>query len=186
MKHAVNQHFVIGCVLAVVAGVIVWTVFACNTFACIPADNNRPGRGENNFSGRGSDQAELANQSSFEITGSPTGPMSPGAHVPLDLRLQNSNKTRMSVHDLVVTVRRIDAPRATERRPCLVEDFTVEQAPDSIDLDLPPQATTSLSALSLPRAQWPHVRLRHTPANQDGCKGASLTLEFSASGEIEE
>ena len=186
MKHAVHQHFVIGCVLALVGGVIVWTLFVCNTFACIPADTDRPGRGGDNLTGRGSDQTELANQSGFEITGSPTKPMSPGVHVPLDLRLQNSNKTSMSVHDLVVTVRRVDAPRATDRLPCLVEDFTVEQAPDGIDLTLPPQATTSLSALSVPSAQWPHVGLRNTSVNQDGCKGASLTLEFSASGKVDE
>ncbi len=184
MKHAANQHFVIGCVLAVVGGVVVWTMFVCNPFACIPADTERPGG--DNFSGRGSDQAELAKQSSFEITGSPTKPMSPGVHVPLDLRLQNSNKTSMSVQDLVVTVRRVDAPSATEHRPCLIEDFTVEQAPDGIDLTLPAQANTSLSALSVPSAQWPHVGLSNTSVNQNGCKGASLTLEFSASGKVDE
>ena len=112
--------------------------------------------------------------------------MSPGVHVPLDLRLQNTNKTSMAVHDLVVVVRRVDAPRATERLPCLVEDFTVDQAPDGIDLTLPPEATSSLSALSLPSAQWPQVGLRNTSVNQDGCKGASLTLEFSASGTVDE
>jgi hypothetical protein len=185
MKHAVHQHFVIGCVLAVVGGVVVWTMFVCNTFACIPADTDRPG-GDNNFSGRGTDRTELANQSSFEITGSPTKPMSPGVHVPLDLRMQNPSKTSMSVHDLMVVVRRVDAPRATERLPCLVEDFTVEQAPDGIDLTLPPEATTSLSALSVPNMQWPRVGLRNTSVNQDGCKGASLTLEFSASGTVDE
>ena len=184
MKHAVHQHFVIGCVLAVVGGVVVWTMFVCNTFACIPGDTDRPGG--DNFSGRGSDQTELANQSSFEITGSPTKPMSPGVHVPLDLRMQNTSKTSMSVHDLVVVVRRVDAPRATERLPCLAEDFTVDQAPDGIDLTLPPQATTSLSALSVPSTQWPQVGLRNTSVNQDGCKGASLTLEFSASGTVDE
>ena len=119
MKHAVHQHFVIGCVLALVGGVIVWTLFVCNTFACIPADTDRPGRGGDNLTGRGSDQTELANQSGFEITGSPTKRMSPGVHVPLDLRLQNSNKTSMSVQDLVVTVRRVDAPRASVKLPCL-------------------------------------------------------------------
>jgi hypothetical protein len=186
MKHAVHQRFVIGCVLAVVGGVVVWTMFVCNTFACIPADTERPGRGGDNLSGHGSDQTELANQSSFEITGSPTKPMSPGVHVPLDLRLQNSNETSMSVHDLVVTVRRVDAPRETDRLSCLVQDFTVEQAPDGIDLTVPPQTTTSLSGLSLPRAQWPHVALSNTSVNQDGCKGASLTLEFSASGKVDE
>jgi len=184
MKHAAHQHFVIGCVLVVMGGVVVWTMFVCNTFACIPADNDRSGG--DNFSGRGSDQTELANQSSFEITGSPTKRMSPGVHVPLDLRMQNTSKTSMAVHDLVVVVRRVDAHRATDRLPCLAEDFTVDQAPDTVDLTLPPRATTSLSALSVPSAQWPQVGLRNTSVNQDGCKGASLTLEFSASGTVDE
>ena len=60
------------------------------------------------------------------------------------------------------------------------------QAPDGIDLTLPPQATTSLSALSVPSTQWPQVGLRNTSVNQNGCKGASLTLEFSASGKVDE
>jgi len=30
------------------------------------------------------------------------------------------------------------------------------------------------------------VGLRNTSVNQDGCKGASLTLEFSASGKVDE
>jgi hypothetical protein len=182
MKHAVHQHFVIGCVLAVVGGVIVWTMFVCNTFACIPDKNDRPGA--DNFSGRGSDQTELANQSSFVITGSPTDPMTPGVRVPLDLHLQNSTETSMSVTDLKVTVRGVEAPNATERFPCLVEDFFVDQAPDGLDLAVPPKATTSLSELSLPSTEWPRVGLRNTSVNQDGCKSASLTLDFAASGAV--
>ena len=46
MKHTVHQHFVIGCVLAVVGGVVVWTRFVCNTFACIPAGPDRRGGGK--------------------------------------------------------------------------------------------------------------------------------------------
>jgi hypothetical protein len=182
MKHAVRQHFVIGCVLAVVGGVIVWTMFVCNTFACVPTENDRPGR--DNSSGRGSDQTQLANQSSFVITGSPTKPVSPGVQVPLDLRLQNSSKTSMKVNDLEVSVQAVEAPNATEELPCLVRDFFVNQAPDDLDLTLPPEATSSLSALSLPREQWPQVGLRNTSVNQDGCKSASLTLDFTASGAV--
>jgi len=183
MKHAVHQHFVIGCVLAVVGGVIVWTMFVCNTFACMPNMSNRPDA--DNFSGRGLDQTELANQSSFVISGSPTEPISPGVQVPLDLHLQNSNKTSMSVTDLEVIVRAIDAPNATEQRPCLIEDFTVAQVPDGLDLTLPPEATSSLSGLSVTNTQWPQVGLRNTSVNQDGCKGASVILDFSASGVID-
>ena len=182
MKHAVQQHFIIGCVLAAVGGVIVWTLFVCNTFACVPTRDGRPD--DDNFSGRGSDQTELANQSSFVITASPTKPMSPGVKVPLDLRLQNSNKTSMKVTELEVRVREVEAPNATEQLPCLTEDFYVDQAPEDLDLTLPPDATTSLSALSLPSEQWPHVGLRNTSVNQDGCKSASLKLDFTASGAV--
>jgi hypothetical protein len=183
MKHAVHQHFVIGTILAVVGGVIVWTFFVCNTFACIPIASHRPGG--DNFSGRGSDQTQLANQLSFEISASPTEPMAPGVQVPLDLSLQNTNQTSMSVTDVKVIVRRVDAPNATEQLPCLIDDFTVEQVADDLDLTLPPDATSSLSGLSLPSGQWPQVGLRNTSVNQDGCKGASLTLDFSASGALD-
>ena len=58
MKRAVNQHFVIGCVLAVVGGVIVWTVFGEHLRLHSWIDMDRPGGGDDNFSGR-SDQTEL-------------------------------------------------------------------------------------------------------------------------------
>ena len=56
MKHAVHRHLVIGCVLAVIGGVLVWTMFVCNTFACIPPANNRPGGEE--LPGSGSHQTD--------------------------------------------------------------------------------------------------------------------------------
>jgi len=92
----------------------------------------------------------------------------------------------VSVVDVKLTVRRLDAPNASERRPYLVEVFTVEQAAVGIEVTLPPRATSSQSGLSLPGSRWPRVGRRNTSVNQDGCKGASLTLEFSASGTVEE
>jgi len=184
MKHAVHQHFVIGLVLAVVGGIVVWTLFVCNTFACIPNTGDKPDR--DNYSGRGSDQTELANQSSFVISASPTKLLSPGVRIPLDLRLRNSNKTALSVTGVEVNVLKVDAPNSSAQFPCLIEDFTVTQVPDDLDLTLPPDATSSLSGLSLPSANWPQVGLRNTSVNQDGCKGASLTLDFTADGAVED
>jgi len=185
MKHAVHQHFVIGCVLAVVGGVVVWTMFVCNTFACMPNASDRHGPGESS-SGSGSNTTKLVNQSHFVISGSPTKPMSPGVQVPLDLHLQNTNKTNMSVTDLEVVVRAVDAPNSTAERPCPVEDFTVAQVPGDLDLTLPPEATSSLSGLSVSSAEWPHVGMLNTSVNQDGCKGASLILDYSGSGVIDD
>ena len=184
MKHAVHQHFVIGCVLAVVGGVVVWTMFVCNTFACMPDASDRHGGGSS--SGSGSNTTKLVNQSHFVISGSPTKPMSPGVQVPLDLRLQNTNKTNMSVTELKVVVRAVDAPNATDQLPCLVEDFTVAQVPEDLDLTLPPEATSSLSGLSVSSAEWPQVGMLNTSVNQDGCKGASLILDYSGSGVVDD
>ncbi len=183
MKHAVHQHFVVGTILALVGGVIVWTFFVCNTFACIPPASNRPG-GEGS-SGSGSQQTTMVNQSHFAIGAEPMEPMSPGVRVPLDLRLQNTNHTSMSVTDVKVVVRGVDAPNSTELLPCLVEDFTVDQVADDLDLTLPPGKTSSLSGLSLPSGQWPQVGLLNTSVNQDGCKGATLTLDFTGSGVVD-
>jgi hypothetical protein len=112
--------------------------------------------------------------------------MSPGVQVPLDLHLQNSNKTNMSVTDLKVVVRAVDAPNATGQLPCLVEDFAVAQIADDLDLTLPPGTTSSLSSLSVATADWPHVGMLNTSVNQDGCKGASVSLDFSGSGVVDD
>jgi len=185
MKHAVQKHFVIGCVLAVVGGVVVWTMFVCNTFACMPNASNQREGGDSS-SGSGSNTTKLVNQSHFVLSGSPTKPMSPGVLVPIDLRLQNTNKTAMTVTDLEVVVRAVDAPNATAELPCLVEDFTVSQVPEGLDLTLPPEATSSLSGLSVSSTEWPHVSMLNTSVNQDGCKGASLILDFSGSGVVDD
>ena len=60
------------------------------------------------------------------------------------------------------------------------------QVPKDLDLTLPPEATSSLSGLSVSSAQWPHVGMLNTSVNQDGCKGASVILDFSGSGVVDE
>jgi len=55
------QHFVLGCTLAVLGGAIVWTMFVCKTFACIPDDDDRPDA--DNFSGPNSPAAGRTRQS---------------------------------------------------------------------------------------------------------------------------
>jgi hypothetical protein len=160
-------------------------MFVCNTFACLPNANDRSGGGDSS-SGSGSNTTKLVNQSHFVISGTPTKPMSPGVQVPLDLHLQNTNTAAMSVTDLKVVVRAVDAPNATDKLPCLVEDFTVAQAPEDLDLTLPPEATSSLSGLSVTSTEWPHVGMLNTSVNQDGCKGATVILDFSGSGVVDD
>ena len=104
---------------------------------------------------------------------------------PLDLSLTNPNDSAMSVTDLRVRVQKVSAPNADAAHPCAAGDFAVAQGSSSRKITLAARATRTLSNLGLPRASWPHVGMLNRPANQDGCKGASLTLAYTASGSLE-
>ena len=66
--------------------------------------------------------------------------------------------------------------------PCTAADFTVTQYSGPYPLAVPP-GTSSLSGLGVPAAAWPQVGMLDTSANQDGCKGATLQLSYSGSGQ---
>jgi hypothetical protein len=183
LNHVALSHFVAGCAMVVVAGVILWTTVVCGSSSCVPGVG---GHDDNNSRGRGSDVTNLATQSSFAIDGSTTQPISPGVEVPLDLRFENTLEHKMSVTDLEVTVQDVVAQNASELRPCLPGDFTVDQMATGLDITVAPHTTSSLNSLDLPSAQWPQVGLRNTSANQDGCKGAQLKLSFTASGTVQQ
>lgn len=131
---------------------------------------------------RGADAA--ASSGSFSIGGVAATPISPGVMAPLDLIFTNPHDVPMSVADLSVTVRKVSAPNADDAHPCAVGDFTVGKASSGIKITVAARATSALSGLGLPRATWPQVGMLDRPANQDGCKGASLTLGYAASGTL--
>jgi hypothetical protein len=120
----------------------------------------------------------------FDISGSTTGAISPGATVPLDLRITNPHGVAVVVTHLAVTLRRVVGPNTTSSLPCSPADFQLDQAADDLDVTVPAGSTRSLSTLELARRSWPHVRMRDRPVNQDGCKGASLVLEYTGSGAL--
>ena len=133
----------------------------------------------------GSGGAGLGSSAPFKIEGSAAGPISPGAKAPLDLKLTNPHDVPMSVTDLRVTVREVSAPNADGVRPCAVGDFAVDQTSSSRRITLAAHSTSTLSSLGLPRETLPHVGMLNRPANQDGCKEASLTLAYTATGTLE-
>lgn len=120
----------------------------------------------------------------FAIEGNATEPISPGVRAPLDLKLTNPHDFRMSVTDLRVTVQRVIAPNADDAHPCSIGDFTVGQTSGSVAMTVAARATSTLSSLGLARAAWPQVGMLDRSVNQDGCKGASLTLGYAASGTL--
>jgi|SRR5450631_476605 len=126
----------------------------------------------------------VGSSAAFIIQGSGVEPISPGVRAPLDLKLTNPHDVSMSVTELRVTVQKVSAPNADDAHPCAVGDFTVDQASGNVELTLAARSTSTLGGLGLSPSNLPHVGLLDLPANQDGCKGASLMLAYTASGTL--
>jgi hypothetical protein len=116
------------------------------------------------------------------IEGDVVEPIAPGVMVPLDLEFTNPHDVDLSLTNLSVTVHEVTAPNSDEVHSCAVVDFAVEQAPSDLRITVAAGATSTLSGLGLPSAVWPRMGMHDRPVNQDGCKGASLTLDYSAAG----
>lgn len=119
----------------------------------------------------------------FSITGSPDGPLSPGTARAVDLTFSNPHADAITVTSLSVSVTATDRPTACPVSP----NFTVTQfGPPYTGLVLPARGRTSLSALGIAEARWPRVAMVETGRNQDGCRGAALTLSFTGTAEGDE
>jgi hypothetical protein len=115
----------------------------------------------------------------FTIAGALADPLTPGAAAPLDLTLANQAGTDLSISTLSVQVANVSGPHADASHPCSANDFSVEQFSGPPGFTLPASSASSLSELGFAPAEWPQVSMLNLPANQDGCKQASLTLAFA-------
>lgn len=133
--------------------------------------------------GSGSTRTPLGVDHGFEISGSATELLRPGASVPIDVRIHNTHRETLSLSDLRVTVSGVDAPHASPERPCTVDDFAIMQLDRTILVDA--GASVSLSDLGWPTSRWPQVSMLDTHQNQDGCIDAALRLTFHGTGGLE-
>jgi hypothetical protein len=122
--------------------------------------------------------------SPFTISGSVAG-LAPGVSVPLNLTLSNPNKKALAVTGLGVTIQGVTrtSDATAHNLPCGPTDYAVTQYGGPYPLTVPAKGSASLAGLGVPSSAWPKVTMLDRPANQDGCKGASLTLAYSGSGE---
>jgi hypothetical protein len=128
--------------------------------------------------------AARSSEALFGISGDVTDPLMPGERAALDLELVNRHSIALSITDLQVSIRHVNAPRADRTHPCGLADFSVEQVPRDTHLAVPAREKRRLSELGLRREVWPRLVLVNRPVNQDGCKGASLVLGYSAAGVV--
>jgi hypothetical protein len=170
MSDVASKRYVLGWVLVVLCLILLLRLVSAGS---IPV----PGAGD--WSGGARLEASTA---AFTIDGNVDELISPGVKAFIDLAFTNPHDVAMSVTDVAVTVREVNAPNADDIHPCAIGDFAVEQAPNSVEITLAARSTSTLRGLGIARARWPRVGMRERSVNQDGCKGASLTLGYTASG----
>ncbi|RAX44614.1 hypothetical protein DQ354_14630 [Arthrobacter sp. AQ5-06] len=120
----------------------------------------------------------------FTLSGNLTGQLAPGTSLALDLGISNPNQKTLAVTNLSVSIKSVTrtADAIARNLQCGTADYTVTQYSGPYPLEVPP-GSTSLSGLGIPVNQQPQFRMLNTPANQDGCKGATLQLVYSGSGQ---
>ncbi len=120
----------------------------------------------------------------FTISGDPTGLLAPGNAVPINLQLTNPGNSSLNVTGLTVSIAGVTrtAQAVANNRPCNPSDYVVIQFSGSYPIAAPP-GNSSLSGSGIPAARWPQIRMLDTSLNQDGCKGATLQLSYSGTGQ---
>lgn len=133
----------------------------------------------------GSGTPDTGLSASFRIEGDAVAPISPGVTVPLALKFTNPHPYPMRVSHLTVRIGRVRAPDADRRHPCTVQDYVLVQVRSTVAIDVPPSSTVTLADLDLPRKSWPQVGMPYRTTNQDGCRGAKVTLAYAAFGSLD-
>lgn len=157
---------------------LLWIILLLRLVACDPV-------GGGTDAGKGTGGAGPRASRSFTIDGDAAHAISPGIRAPLDLEFTNPQHLAMSVTALRVTVREVSAPNADVAHPCTVGDFSVDQASSRLVFSLASRSSSKLSSLGISPAKRPQVGMLNRSVNQDGCKGASLRLRYTAAGTLE-
>jgi hypothetical protein len=114
----------------------------------------------------------------FSLSGNLAG-LAPGASLPLDLQISNPNTKPLSITNISVAITAVNRTAEAMNRnlPCGLADYTVTQYSGPYPFTAP-AGSSSLSGLGVPR-----IGMTDTRTNQDGCKGATLQLTYSGSGQ---
>jgi predicted phage tail protein len=112
----------------------------------------------------------------FTITGSLSDFSYPGRIAPLNLVITNPNNFSITVSDVTVTVE-----SATSKAGCNGPSNLVVNHSLVGSVVVPANSSRSLQQLGVAQANWPELRFVDSAANQDVCKGALFTLDYTGS-----
>jgi hypothetical protein len=125
--------------------------------------------------GSGTGSASAGGSSTVSVTqiGTISGLVPGGAAQAVDFKITNPKSTAQYVTGVSVSISGVTGPNIDGTHPCAASDFTLVQ-PSAINQDLAAgDATFSPSGATL--------AMKDSGSNQDGCKGATVNLAFSAS-----
>jgi len=110
------------------------------------------------------------------ISGSLVGPLAPGRKLPLDLSITNPANFDVKVTNLGVTIE-----EGTSRPGCSgSQNFKVTQVPAArYPITVPAGQIRTLTQLGVANPDKPQVEMLDQPWNQDACKNATITLDYS-------
>ncbi|MGO4250505.1 hypothetical protein AB4Y87_25215 [Paenarthrobacter sp. RAF54_2] len=120
----------------------------------------------------------------FGVSGSLTGALAPGISLPIDLQIANPENKNIAVTSLSASISQVvRTPAAVGAGlPCSAADYNITQYTGTYPITVQP-GSTSLSALGIPQGSWPRISMLDTLQLQDGCKGATLQLSYSGTGQ---
>jgi hypothetical protein len=119
----------------------------------------------------------VAQGTSVEISGTTKKRLRPGGSSRINLGFANNGSKAVTFRHVRVTITGIKAPQADTDHPCSRAAFRVRPMRAGTFL-LSGDGFTSLASLGVPASQWPRIAMLNRPVNQDGCKGARLTLGY--------
>lgn len=114
----------------------------------------------------------------FRVGGDLMALLYPGTGQPLNLTFTNPNPVSITISRGGISARNITISASAPG--CASSNFAVAQGLTAT-VTIPPGQTrpTSLSALGVPKANWPVIEMLDTSTNQDACQDAKLTLTFT-------
>ncbi|WP_091463904.1 COG1470 family protein [Paenarthrobacter nitroguajacolicus] len=120
----------------------------------------------------------------FDVSGSVDGMLAPGVSRPLDLQVSNPSNKSIAVTNLTVAISQVvrTTTAVAANLPCTTADYKLSQYSGQYPLTVVP-GTRSLSALGVSQSTWPRIQMLDTAQLQDGCKGATLKLTYSGTGQ---
>lgn len=110
-------------------------------------------------------------------------PLRPGTTRYLDLTFHNPSAWDVAITSVSVSIVAVTAPHAVNGLSCLATDF-VGSSGRLTPVVVGAGQSVVLSGSGAPQATWPSVHLVNASVNQDGCKGATITVGYSAVGEV--